>query len=40
MGGQRFHVDLRPHMDVLSATKTATPAMVFSVISDTAITEQ
>ena len=32
--------DLRPHIDVLSATKTAAPALVFSVISDAATTQQ
>ena len=32
--------DLRPHIDVLAATKTAIPALVFPVISDAATTHQ
>ena len=39
-GGQQLQSTPKPRIDVLSATKTATTTLDFSVISDAATTQQ
>ena len=39
-GGQQLHQPPKPHIDVISATQTVTPALVSSGTSDAATTQQ